>query len=205
MKIRPLTLILGYNGSGKTELIRNFISTSPIGCHWCGYDHPHRGNWVPQDVSDWMRDHCEVEIKWHRVGETGYEDKTEFVYPDGRRDPVYTGNSFSFLLSVVSLLHVNSYLEKDTVGDTVIQEPENRLHRKLQSEVGELIPRMVSKYRNLIIETNSEEILIHTRLAVSRGILNRGDVAIYWVENQIPSLIELNDDGSWNGPWPPWV
>jgi len=84
----------------------------------------------------------------------------------------------------------------------VIEQPELHLHPKAQS----LFPSILGSGHH-IIETHSEHILRGIQLQVSRGILDKNDVAIYYVGkrengNSYIKELKINDKGMFLDPLP---
>lgn len=90
----------------------------------------------------------------------------------------------------------------------ILEEPENKLHPRIQGNLIELLSEVIKEKNNsIIIETHSEHFLLRIQKLIREKKLNHNDVAINYVyldENGQGSKIdhmELNQEGRFKNKW----
>ena len=89
-----------------------------------------------------------------------------------------------------------------------VEEPELHLHPRLQAKLGNLFAASVLRRGNqLIVETNSESILLRVRRLIRQGKLRPDDVAVLYVDNSDADgaharRLRLGEKGELLDPWP---
>ncbi len=113
-----------------------------------------------------------------------------------------SGNALKSIL----LLLADILRSKESV--IILEEPENKLHPKIQGNLIELLSGLADQNKNqIIIETHSEHFLLRIQKLIRDKILKPGQVAINYVyldENGLGSKIdhmELDHDGKFKSKW----
>src|ERR1019366_1349493 len=96
-----------------------------------------------------------------------------------------------------------------------IEQPEAPLHPAAEAELAKVLVQAVSsgagsERPRLVIETHSENLLLHVQLAVLQKRLSPDDVIVHWVqrledESGVPRAIRFDTHARPDPPWPPTV
>jgi predicted ATPase len=105
------------------------------------------------------------------------------------------GDGFKNLISII-LPIILEEIEKNEQQNFIIEEPEIRLHPKMQSLLADLFKEL-SKTHNFIIETHSEYMIRKFQILIANGELDKDNIRIYYIENsgKIRNMI-VNENGS---------
>jgi|CZKU01.1.fsa_nt_gi hypothetical protein len=96
-----------------------------------------------------------------------------------------------------------------------IEQPEAHLHPAAEAELAKVLVQAVSsgagsERPRLVIETHSENLLLHVQLAVLQKRLSPDDVIVHWVQrledgSGVPRAIRFDTHARPDPPWPPTV
>lgn len=115
------------------------------------------------------------------------------------------GEGINQLLPII----VQSYIEKERVGITVIEQPSLHLHPAAHAKVAYRLADAVRQTgKCFLVETHSENFLLGLRYYISQGLLSTKDVIIYSIDHDgdtaICNAIEIDDNFEYTD-WPEGV
>ena len=147
-------------------------------------------NWYKENFDGWglkinSKSHPEYKIELYRE---------EHDFNMNLRD---VGEGMSQVLPLV----VSAYLQNEDDVLTIIEQPELHLHPAAHGNLAELFALQIQRQKHFLIETHSNNFILRIRRLIAENILNKKDVALYFVEydsyTNISKLvnIEISDKG----------
>jgi predicted ATPase len=172
----PITLVYGKNGSGKSRFIFSQLTLSRDDYELMefGKEDPLIPPTKKKVIEEWLK-HLNINVN------------TEYGFSRG-------------------ILHLGKMILRSLKGgQVVIQHPEFCLHPNIQVELGSFFVEMIKRKdipTNFIIETHSEHLVLRLMKLIRKGEITCDDVHVYWIDNEKPHQIPLNDRGEFTGNWP---
>ena len=173
LEIKPLTIIIGKNGTGKTKLLEKIKEQ----CNNSNY------------LSIEERIQFVTQVKGLQSYQTLMENP-ELLEKVSRFCEKHFGvlNLTKASLTVGSLLPILiAAYSSETLPIQIINQPELMLYPALAAEVAEAVASSAMnniQHRNYVIETHSRNFVLRLRALIAEGKLNPENMVIYYLDNE---------------------
>ena len=196
--MKPLTILIGKNNTGKTRLLRSMESLIP-GSSYISLNEriAHAGNPHYQPLSNPTILH---QVSDFYQGFFGYtvevqEGEVFFIDQEGKKHHYQeVSQTLTYLLPVIT----SCITQPDNL--TLLNQPELMLNEDKTGDLAEFMALSnLRKQPNkkLIIETHSQHFLLRLRALIAEGKVSVNDLAIYYFENENGerNITEIKVDG----------
>ena len=211
LELRPITLLFGRNGNGKSTVIRELRSQGPA-----APPVPVSGEWMARHaagVSEGLRT-----LTGHTLAESFGKVLVVDPQTGARMKPEDAGSGVRCALPLVADLHREEVGGSPRQADhwTILEYPETRLHPAAQVELGDLFISAAHDGGKYIMETHSEHLLLRllrridetTRgnLPDNKHPLRPDDISVSYVFRRDGDIIvrhlPVDSEGEFLEPWP---
>lgn len=211
LELKPITLLFGRNGNGKSTVIRELRSQGPA-----APPVPMSGEWMARHaagISEGLRT-----LTGHTLVESFGKVLVVDPQTGARMKPEDAGSGVRCALPLVADLHREEVGGSPRQPDpwTILEYPETRLHPAAQVELGDLFISAARGGGKYIVETHSEHLLLRLlrridettrgKLPDKKHQLRPDDISINYVFRRDGDIIVLplpvDSTGEFLVPWP---
>lgn len=190
MIFRPLTVLAGTNGSGKSSVLQAILLLA--------YNlNPKNREKMSGMVSECQKLNCAIRMTL---------DGTEYAYTKGENinreaDILCIGDSLYFLgsdgIGPEGITKMVKEYEGKSNATIIIDKPETHLHPRFQFQLGKIFASLAARGIQLVIETHCEHLLSSLRYQVYKERLRPDDVIIYYKKDAETEFeaIHINRNG----------
>ena len=226
LELKPLTIIIGKNGTGKTKLLKK-VKAEYNASHCLSIEE--RVQFATQAQAQ-----AQAKIKSLQNYQALVSDPTllakvsgfyeahfggltlevqnneELIFRKKGQNQAMTLSEVSLTISSLLPILIAAYYP-ESLPIQIINQPELMLYPALAAEVAEVLASSVinkAQKRTYVIETHSSDLVLRLRVLIAEGKLNPGDVMIYYLEEDEEeerehwiTKIKVDDQGD-VGYWP---
>ena len=210
LAIKPLTIIIGKNGTGKTRLL-NKVKQEHKDAHYLSIEERIQFAAQAKNLESYraLIKNPELLEKVSRFYEAhfgmtlGTQDG-ELIFRKERQG--ISLNEIGLTESSLLPILINAY-SSETLPIQIINQPELMLYPALAAEVAEAVASSAMnkiQHRDYVIETHSRDFILRLRALVAEGKLNPESLVIYYLDNEKEGILideitvnEAGDVSSW--------
>ena len=187
--IRPITLLVGENSTGKTTFLETYQTLAERTCQFL--DHDLEGE--RKRISDLMLDMSRQHLKdWEdlrsRMNDFG---KLSGMFADVDAKTLNGASGVSQIYPILANVILAS--QKGNQTAFLIQHPEIYLHPKAQAALSQFfVESAVKEGHTFLVETHGDYIIDRVRICVSNKIIPPEDVVILYFEPQKAGNVKIH-------------